>query len=194
MTLNPDTTAFVIIDLQRGVVAFPVAPHSASAVIDNAARALQAARAAGATVVLVHTGPSADGRDRLAPPADSPMTRRQQASDWAEFVPEIGPRPGDLVIQKRQWGAFYGTELDLQLRRRHVSTVVLGGIATEFGVESTARSAYEHGYSQIFLSDAMSGLSVEGHENALTRIFPRIGGVRDTATVIAALSPPGVSP
>lgn len=69
--------------------------------------------------------------------------------DWAEFVPEIAPTPNDIVIAKKQWGAFYGTDLELQLRRRGVDTIVLCGIATDFGVESTARFAYEYGFQQI---------------------------------------------
>ena len=95
-------------------------------------------------------------------------------ADWSEIVPEIGPRSGDIVITKRQWGAFYGTALDLQLRRRGIRTLVFGGIATNFGVESTARDAYERGFEQVFVEDAMSGLTAEAHQFAITTIFPRI--------------------
>jgi nicotinamidase-related amidase len=107
--------------------------------------------------------------------------------DWADLVPEIGPQPGDLVITKRQWGAFHGTELDLQLRRRDVRTIILGGISTNIGVESTARSAYEHGYAQLFAEDAMTSNSAEAHEFAVKNIFPRIGNVRSTDEVLSAL-------
>jgi nicotinamidase-related amidase len=92
------------------------------------------------------------------------------------------------VILKRQWGAFYGTDLDLQLRRRGLTNLVLCGIATEYGVESTARDAYERGFDQVFVSDAMSALSPQAHEHCLTRIFPRMGHVRDTSAVLAALA------
>lgn len=187
LILKPENTAVILIDLQKGIVALPSAPYPSAAVVANAIRLLEAARTAGATVVLVHTGPSPDGRDRLAPLADAPMPVRRLADDWMELVSDLGPRPGDLVILKHQWGAFYGTELDLQLRRRRISTLVLGGIATEFGVESTARDAYERGYSQVLVSDAMTGLTAEGHDHTLRRIFPRIGCVRDTANVVAVL-------
>jgi nicotinamidase-related amidase len=90
---------------------------------------------------------------------------------------------------KRQWGAFYGTDLDLQLRRRGLTSIVLCGIATEGGVESTARDAYERGYEMVFAADAMSGLNAESHANAVERIFPRIGWVRSTEQIIAALRP-----
>ena len=91
------------------------------------------------------------------------------------------------MILKRQWGAFYGTDLDLQLRRRKLATIVLCGIATEFGVESTARDAYEMGYEQVFAEDAMTGRSADSHANSVTRILPRMGRVRGTEEIIAAL-------
>jgi nicotinamidase-related amidase len=144
----------------------------------------------GATVVLVRVAFQPDSKDFLNAPADAPMQFNPSAlpPNWAELVPEIGAQPGDLIITKRQWGAFYGTELDLQLRRRDVRTIVLGGISTNIGVESTARSAYEHGYAQIFVEDAMTSNSAEMHEFAVKNIFPRIGNVRSTDEVLSALA------
>ena len=140
-------------------------------------------------LILVHVGGDLDGPDRLRPTVDQPVRPPSpMAPDWSELVPELERAPGDLVILKRQWGAFYGTDLDLQLRRRGLTTLVLCGIATEYGVESTARDAFERGYEQVFVSDAMSALSAEAHKHCLTRIFARMGRVRDTAAVVAALS------
>ncbi|MGA9751472.1 MAG: isochorismatase family protein, partial [Acidobacteriota bacterium] len=154
----------------------------------NTVRLLRAARRGGATPVLVHVGGSPDGRDRLNPSADEPMRASGPLPpDWSELIPELERSPGDLVILKRQWGAFYGTDLELQLRRRGLTTLVLCGIATEYGVESTARDAFERGFEQIFVSDAMGALSASAHEHCLTRIFPRMGRVRDTQAVAAAL-------
>jgi nicotinamidase-related amidase len=99
----------------------------------------------------------------------------------------MGPKPDDFVITKHQWGAFYGTELDLEFRRRGISTMVLCGIATHIGVESTARFAYEYGYNQIFVEDAMAAMSAEEHNFTVTKIFPRIGLVRKTADILAAI-------
>ena len=107
--------------------------------------------------------------------------------DWSDLLPELGSSPSDTVILKRQWGAFYGTDLDLQLRRRGLTTIILCGIATEFGVESTARDAYERGYELVFAEDAMTGRTAESHANAITHIFPRIGRVRRTGEIVAAL-------
>lgn len=108
--------------------------------------------------------------------------------DWADIAPEMGPEQGDFVVTKRQWGAFYGTELDLQLRRRGIETIVLCGISTNIGVESTARFAYEYGYRQFFVEDAMSAMSEEEHIFTVTKIFPHIGMVKTTKEVIALLT------
>jgi nicotinamidase-related amidase len=104
------------------------------------------------------------------------------------LIPELDQQPTDIVVLKRQWGAFYGTDLDLQLRRRGLTMIVICGIATEFGVESTARDAYELGYELIFAEDAMTGSSEESHANSVERIFPRMGRVRSTEEIVAALS------
>ena len=187
LTLDPVRTAVVVIDLQRGIAGRATQPHTAATVVANTALILRAARRAGATPILVHVGGSADALDRLKPVADEPMRPAAPLPpDWAELVPELERAPGDLVVLKRQWGAFYGTDLELQLRRRGLTTLVLCGIATEYGVESTARDAFERGFDQAFASDAMSALSIQAHEHCLTRIFPRMGRVRDTRTVVAA--------
>ena len=132
--------------------------------------------------------PSADGKDALRPIADAPMQFRAPPPDWADIVPELGPKQGDFVITKHQWGAFHGTDLDLQFRRRGITTMLLCGITTNIGVESTARFAYEYGYNQIFAEDAMSALSAEEHTFTVTKIFPRIGLVRKTKELLADLS------
>jgi nicotinamidase-related amidase len=186
-TLDPATTALVLIDLQRGITAMPAQPHAASEVIACASRLADKFRALGAPVFLVHVVSSADGADRLRPDAEEAMPARQMPADFAEIVPELGPKPGDFVIDKRQWGAFYGTPLDLQLRRRGIRRIVLGGISTNFGVESTARDAYERAYDLVFVEDAMSARSAEEHEFAVTHIFRRIGRIATTAEVLAAL-------
>jgi nicotinamidase-related amidase len=189
LTLDPPKTALVLIDLQLGIVGRPSAPHAGPDVVRQAARLAAKFRARGATVVLVYVAFQPDFKDALHPPSDVPMALKpgQLPPNWAEFAPELGQQAGDLVIAKRQWGAFYGTELDLQLRRRGVQTIVLGGISTNIGVESTARSAYEHGYAQVLVEDAMASSSAEMHAFAVQNIFPRLGLVRSTEQVLAAL-------
>jgi nicotinamidase-related amidase len=178
MNIDPATTALIVIDLQRGIVGRTTTPHAAADVVANAAKLLRRFRELGALVVLVHVNFSEDDRDRLKPNADEPVPPRSaMTADFAELVPELERAPSDIVITKHQWGAFYGTELDLQLRRRGIRTLVLAGIATNFGVESTARDAWERGFEQLFVEDAMSGLSPGAHEFAIKMIFPRIGRI-----------------
>jgi nicotinamidase-related amidase len=188
--LDARHTTVVVIDLQKGIAGLPGgAPHSKPAVIANCVRLLAAARDAGALPILVHVGGAADGADRLKPTSDQPMRATGPLPpDWSELIPELNQQPTDVVVLKRQWGAFYGTDLDLQLRRRGLATIVICGIATEFGVESTARDAYERGYELIFAEDAMTGSTAESHSNSVERIFPRMGRVRSTDQIIAALS------
>jgi nicotinamidase-related amidase len=186
--LDPKTTALVLIDLQRGIVGSPTEPHPASQVVANAAQLANRFRELGAPVVLVHVG-FRDEKDRLSPPVDNPMPAGKPAADWSEIVPELGPKNGDLVMMKRQWGAFYGTELDLQLRRRGISTIVLGGIATNFGVESTARDAFERAYALVFAEDATSSRNADAHRFTFENIFPRLGRVRSTEQVLGMIEP-----
>jgi nicotinamidase-related amidase len=190
LQLDPSRTALVVIDLQRGIVAGPAGPHPALEVVGRAAELVKAMRAKGGTVVLVHVTPSPDGKDGLAPITDAPAQAaggRSLPPDWSEFVPELKPEATDIVITKRQWGAFYGTELDLQLRRRGVDTILLCGISTNVGVESTARDAYERGYQQVFVEDAMAAREADEHRHTVQSLFPRIGRIRSTAEVLAAL-------
>lgn len=176
--LDPNTTALILIDLQKGVLTRPVAPHSGPEVLNNSLALADRFRRVGAPVVLVGVSWSPDFKDALRQPVDQPFSFPPGGYPAAFMELADGlEQPGDLRITKRQWGAFYGTDLDLQLRRRGVQTIVLGGIATNIGVESTARQAWEHGYSVILVEDATSGHSVEMHDFAFKNIFPRISRI-----------------
>ncbi len=189
LEIDKNSTALVVIDLQKGIAGMPTQPYAAEAVIANAAKLAQAFRQNDMPVFLVRVKPSADARDALKPEADVKMQMNASAmpADWSEIVPEMGPEPTDFLITKKQWGAFYGTELDLQLRRRKIGAIVLCGIATSIGVESTARFAYEYGYEQIFAEDAMASRSKEEHDSTIKNIFPRMGRVRKTEEILAEL-------
>lgn len=186
-TLNPATTALVLVDLQRGIASRTTFPHPSSSVVERAAMLAGHFRARKAPVVLIRVKYSADNRDRLSLPVDAPPPAMTFSPDFSEFMPELHHDESDIVISKKQWGAFYGTELDLQLRRRGIQTLVLGGIATNMGVESTARDAFERGYALVFAEDAMAS-SVEGaHAFSVETIFPRLGRVRSVDQVKKAL-------
>jgi nicotinamidase-related amidase len=188
LQLDPATTALVLIDLQQGILPYAQAPYDAAAVLAKAAPLAAAFRAAKSPVVRVKVGFSADGGDVLKATVDAPNPGGTPPADWLAEPPELPPQPGDIHILKRQWGAFHGTELDLQLRRRGIKTIVLAGIATSIGVESTARFAWELGYDIVFAEDATSGPDAAMHANSFEKVFPRLGRVRKTADVLAALA------
>ena len=189
LSLDPRTTAHVLIDLQKGILPIAKAPYGPEAVVANAAELARAFRAARAAVVRVRVGFAPDFADRLAPPVDAPNPPGALPADWSDDPAELPAQPGDIAIVKRQWGAFYGTDLDLQMRRRGIRTLVIGGIATPFGVESTARDAWERGYELVLPEDLASAGALEPHRNAFGAIFPRIARIRTTAQVIAAIAP-----
>jgi nicotinamidase-related amidase len=178
LTLAAATTALILIDLQKGIIGMPTEPHSGAAVLATGQELAGRFRAAGATVVLVNVAFSSDSGDALKTQVDRPpqMPSGGFPEGWSELADGLA-EPSDLRITKRQWGAFYGTEMDLQLRRRGVTTVVIGGIVTNIGVESTARAAHEHGYAVVLVEDATAGRSADLHAFAFEHIFPLLGRV-----------------
>jgi nicotinamidase-related amidase len=185
--LTAPETALVVIDLQAGILARPCAPHASADVLERCAAMCSRFRAAGGHVVLVRVSYAFDGSDVLAHPCDEP-TPRARPVGWDVLSLALGSGERDIQITKHQWGAFYGTELDLQLRRRGVTTLVMCGISTNFGVESTARDAWERNYAIIFAEDAMTSFDGSAHAFAVKTIFPRLGRVRSTSDVLAALA------
>lgn len=184
--LNPSKTALVIVDLQRAVVGMATAPHHATDVVRKSAFLAKRLREIGGTVVYVRV----DIADVLDLPVDTPYRRPNDSApppSASELVPEAGFEAGDLLITKRHWGAFAGTELEQLLRQRGIDTVILTGIATNFGVESTAREGCGLGFAFIIVEDACSALDVDSHGFAFKKIFPHLARVRNTDEVIALL-------
>ncbi|MEC0177433.1 isochorismatase family protein [Paenibacillus favisporus] len=175
-------TALVVIDLQKWIGP-QYAPYSAEMVIANAAKLTQLFRSHGAFVALVHVS-SKDFKDMLSPKLDAAPPTLNLVEGWDEFVPELGVTETDHIISKKQWGAFHGTDLDLQLRRRNIDTIVICGIASGIGVDTTAREAFQHGYDIIFAIDAMTGFTKAEHEHVRDVIFPRMGRIRTTEEIL----------
>ncbi|MBV8490585.1 MAG: hydrolase [Candidatus Eremiobacteraeota bacterium] len=182
------TSALVVIDIQKGIVGMPTV-HPAAGVLANVVRLVDAFRAANKPVVLVRVGwTDRDMSDAVQTRNQGPGTPGPLPPDFFEYADELQADPArDVLVHKRQWGAFYGTDLDLQLRRRGITQIVLCGIATSIGVESTARSAYEHNYHLTFASDAMTDRNADAHDRALDIIFPRIGEIGTTDEILAKL-------
>ena len=188
LKINLSKTAIVVIDLQKGIAALPAEPHPVKEVVENTVKLLTALREKNALIFLVHVTPSPDMKDSLHPISETSFPMNSFSKDWGEYLPELNIQSTDFLITKHQWGAFYGTELDLQLRRRGIDTIILCGIFTNFGVESTARFAFEYGYNQIFVEDAMSARAKEAHEASIQYVFPRLGLIRKTEEVLAAIN------
>jgi len=187
LTLDPGTTALVLIDLQRGIASITTQPYSSADVIANAAQLAARFRERGALVVLVNVDPGPRGVLSPRPIADVQRPPFEAKPGYTDIVPELHATESDVRVTKHQPGAFHATDLDLQLRRRRVDTIVIGGISTNIGVESTARAGYDLGYNFVFVEDAMAARDAELHAFAVTRYFPTIGRVRTTRDVLDAL-------
>jgi nicotinamidase-related amidase len=182
-----ERTALVLIDLQNGIAAAPTKPYSGLEVISRGAELADAFRAAGQAVVHVRVTMAADGSDWPSGRTETPPRGGTRPEGWDLIVDELSGHPEDLVVTKRNVGAFHGTDLDLQLRRRGITQIVLGGIATSMGVESTARAAHDHGYHVTLVTDAMADMDPDVHRNSVERIFPRLGETGTTAEILALL-------
>lgn len=179
-TMDPKP-ALVVIDLQKGLTAVQTA-RPIDEIIAQTARLAQAFRRHDLPVVLVTATGQAPGRTE----APSKITV-QPSADWADPVPELDPQPGDLLVTKQRWGAFTGTSLDARLRDLGVTQIVLTGVATSAGVESTARSAHEHGYHVVLATDAITDRDPDMHRHTVERIFPRIGETATTPEILDLL-------
>ncbi|OKI00906.1 hydrolase [Streptomyces sp. CB02923] len=174
------TTALLVIDLQKGITALPCA-HPTSEIVERSARLAAAFRARDLPVVLVNVDRGAPGRTEAGTRGGTPP------ADWTELAPELDRQPADLTVTKQTWGAFHGTGLDAELRHRGVTQVVVTGIATSMGVESTARAAHEHGYHVTVATDAVTDTDEEAHRRGLEKIFPLLGETGSTQEIIGLL-------
>jgi nicotinamidase-related amidase len=174
-------TALLVVDLQKGIVSFPVA-HPIDSVIKNAVALAEAFRAHKLPVVFINVDGRAPGR------AEHAISLGTPPADWTEIIPEFNRRPDEHLVTKRTWGAFTDTDLDRYLRERGVTQVVVIGVATTAGVESTARHAHELGYNVTLAVDAMTDMNADAHHNSITRIFPKMSETGTTQQIIDLLA------
>ena len=179
-TLDPKT-ALIVIDLQKGIVSLPTA-HPTNEVVRRASELADAFRRHGLPVVLVNVDGGAPGR------AEQTRSTRDFPAGWTDLVSELNQQPTDHKITKRTWGAFTNTGLEKHLINLGVSQVVIAGVATSIGVESTARNAHENGFHVTLAVDAMTDLNADAHQNSITRIFPRLGETGTTQEIIELLN------
>ena len=186
LRIDPAKTELVLIDLQNVILSRESAPYPSAQVVENSKQLADAFREKGATVVYVRV----DINEFLQLPVDEPFRIGDGPfpASLSEIAPSAGFQPGDVLITKRHWGAFGGTDLEEQLRSRGVDTVVLTGISTNAGVESTLRQGTGLGYAFVTVEDACSSHDAEQHRFAITNIFPRLSHVRSTREVLAELA------
>jgi nicotinamidase-related amidase len=178
--LDPRSTALVLIDLQKGVLGRKLEPVSAETLLERGRALAGRFRAAGALVVLVNAAPRPEETPRQV---DEPsLLPKVLPEGFADLAPGLAT-PGDLLITKHSWGAFFGTDLDVELKRRGVRTIVLGGVATQFGVESTARQGWDLGYELVIARDVTTSMAAEPHDRTMRHIFPRISRVTESGAL-----------
>jgi nicotinamidase-related amidase len=180
-TIDPKP-ALVVIDLQKGILSIPAA-HPIEEIVRRSANLAEAFRRHGLPVVLVNVTAGAPGRTE----AGSRMSGFTPPPDRADLADEHDAQPSDHLVTKTRWGAFHETSLHALLQEQGVTQVVLTGVATSAGVESTARSAHEHGYHVVLATDAMTDRDADAHQNSIERIFPKLGETATTTEILDLL-------
>jgi nicotinamidase-related amidase len=178
-TLDPKA-ALIVIDLQKGILSYPTV-HPIGEVLKHAAALAEAFRRHHLPVVLVNVKGGAPGR------TEHTRNLGKLPPDFADLLPELNQQPQDHAVTKRAWGAFTNTGLDEHLRKLGATQVVIVGVSTSMGVESTARHAYENGFHVTLALDAMTDTNPDAHTNSITRIFPRLGETGTTREIIDLL-------
>ncbi len=178
-TLDP-ITALIIVDLQSGLVGSTLI-HPIDDIVARACDLITAFRRRGLPIVLVNVDGVAPGR------TERPRHAGQLPDGWTNLIPELGRQPCDIVVTKRTWGAFASTDLEHQLRARGVTQVVIAGVATGTGVESTARQAYEAGFNVTLAIDAMTDARPAAHDYSIANVFPRLGETGSAQAIIDLL-------
>jgi nicotinamidase-related amidase len=177
LTIIDPNTALIVIDLQQGIVSLPTV-HPIADVLKHARALADAFRHHDLPVVLVNVEAGAPGRTEQAPRIST------FPAGWTDLVSELNRQPGDHLVTKRTWGAFTNTDLEAHLKSRGVTQVVIAGVATSAGIESTARHAHELGFNVVLAVDAMTDMNPDAHNNSVARIFPRLGETGTTREII----------
>ena len=196
--IDPARAALILIDMQKGFIDAdsPLCIAGAAATVPACAQALEAARAHGMAVFHVRRTYAADGSDveavRYRTWAEG---GRPLSSAWPESLacpPALEPVPGEPIIMKPSWSAFFGTNLHGRLRARGVGTIVLAGTTTPNCVRSTAYDGMALGYNVAVLVDATSSRTPEVQEANL-RDMAYVGVQTLTSDELAATGTAGLA-
>ena len=180
ITTLDERTALVLIDFQEGTLRLPIV-HPRAALLARAAQLVESFRSREWPVVFVHVNAIHQTRTEQPPPSlDFPP-------DYDQFTSELPPMAGDTIVTKHSWDAFYGTDLDMMLRRKRVTGIVFAGLAASRGVESSARSAHVRGYNLTFARDAITDIDLASYDHSVRTIYPRLGEVDTTEAIVGVM-------
>ena len=173
--VDVEHAVLLVMDFQPGIVERVA---DAEALLDRVAGAIATARARGMAVGYVRVAFDDADYDAV-PPTNKIFARLAEGrvnhldSPATAVHDRLAPEPGDIVVRKTRVGAFSTTDLDEQLRKRGISTVVLAGISTSGVVLSTVRDAADRDYRIIVLADGCADFDAEVHDVLLGKVFPR---------------------
>ena len=172
-TIDP-TPALIVVDLQKGFLGAPTKPYPVDQVVLRSAQLAKAFRAQGLPVALVNVEGGAPGR------TETGHGGGDRPAGWSDLAEPLDVQPGDIRVTKQRWNAFHETSLHAELTRRGATQLIVTGVATSVGVESTARAGYDLGYHVVLATDAITDIDAAAHANSIERIFPKLG---ETASV-----------
>jgi nicotinamidase-related amidase len=193
LNLDLAHTAVLAMDCQAGIVSMIGPPSGEFAA--RAAGVLKAARRSALPVIHIQVGfrpglPEVSDRNPIfAAVKNNPDHQKLFQGPAGAIHPALGPEPTDIVITKHRVSAFTGTDLDMILRAREISTLVLFGIATSGVVLSTLLEACDADFQLVVLSDCCADMDADLHTALLTRLFPRRAQVVTSDEFIASLPP-----
>lgn len=178
-------TALVVIDLQKGIMGTgELKPYSANEIIEKNNQLAESIKNTAGLIALVNVDPTTM---RFLNKEGSGKAYGNVPADFTEFVMPIAEdeeAKNVLKVKKHNPGAFFGTDLDLQLRRRGIDTIILTGVATANGVYATALDAYQYGYDVIVVEDACGDREEELHHIFFDKLFPKLGQTIQTAEML----------
>lgn len=188
LELNLAKTAVVFIDLQADILnTAPLYPRSAQAVIAANDRLSLAFKNTAALEVLVSV--QTETFNHLYPfPASHRHLANHAAPQLVLPIAKDAQAANVIQVTKHNPGAFFGTDLDLQLRRQGIDTIILAGVSTSNGVYATALDAFQYAYHVIVAEDACADRDVEKHDFFFAKMFSRIATVSSVDAIVAGFS------
>jgi nicotinamidase-related amidase len=203
--LSPKQTAIVLIDLQNDIVRNDSGPFYGAIykqvreqkLVEKVVRLVDGARNVGAKIFYITVVRRPDYADVVnqitelyvagkASPAKAQISLIQ-GTEGALLVKELNPKPEDYILVKKRRSAFHQTELDFHLRCLGITNLVIGGVATDLGVENTVRDAWDLDYNVIVVEDICTAVPQSAHDYAISSVFPRMARVMDSDRVLEEL-------